>query len=101
MALAGGATVILDAAHLQPGERDRAGALAAGMGVPFHGFWLDAPVEWLKARVTAREADASDADARIVEKQTGYDLGPIRWHRLAAGESPEAVADMAMAVLGV
>ena len=101
MALAGGATVILDAAHLQPGERDRAGALASEMGVPFHGFWLDAPVEWLKARVTTREADASDADARVVEKQTGYDLGPIRWHRLAAERPPEAVADMAMTVLGV
>jgi aminoglycoside phosphotransferase family enzyme/predicted kinase len=100
MALAGGATVILDAAHLAAAERDRAGALAAAAGVPFDGIWLDAPVARLKARVTAREADASDADARVVEKQTGYDLGPIRWHRLAAEGSPEAVVDMAMAVLG-
>jgi predicted kinase len=81
-------------------ERDRAGALAAEAGVPFDGFWLDAPVERLKARVTTREADASDADAKVVEKQTGYDLGPIRWQRLAAEDSPAAVADMAMAALG-
>ena len=102
--LAGGATVILDAAHLMAEERDRAEALAAEAGVPFDGFWLDAPVERLKARVTTRglgrEADASDADARVVEKQTGYDLGPIRWQRLAAEGSPAAVADMAMAALG-
>lgn len=101
MALAGGATVILDAAHLKAAERDRAGAMAAEIGVPFHGLWLDAPVENLKTRVTVRGADASDADARVVEKQTGYDLGPIRWHRLATERPPEAVADMAMAVLGV
>ena len=37
MALAGGATVIIDAAHLKAAERDRAGALAAAVGVPFHG----------------------------------------------------------------
>ncbi len=100
MTLEGGATVILDAAHLKAEERDRAGALAAETGVPFHGIWLDASVERLKARVTARGADASDADARVVEQQTGYDLGPIRWQRLAAEGSPAAVADMAMAALG-
>jgi hypothetical protein len=100
MVLAGGATVILDAAHLQLAERGRAEALAAKAGVPFRGIWLDAPVERLKARVTARQADASDADARIIEKQTGYDLGPIHWKRLTAAASPEAVADMAMASLG-
>ena len=58
------------------------------------------PVERLKARVTARKAGASDADARVVERQTGYDLGPIRWRVLAAEGCPEAVADMAMAALG-
>jgi aminoglycoside phosphotransferase family enzyme/predicted kinase len=99
MALAGGATVILDAAHLKVAERDRAEALATTTGVPFAGLWLDAPVAQLKARVTARKADASDADAGVVEKQTGYDLGPIRWQRLATESNPEAVVDMAMAAL--
>jgi aminoglycoside phosphotransferase family enzyme/predicted kinase len=97
--LGGGATVILDAAHLQAEERDRAEALAVAAGVAFDGFWLDAPVERLKARVTARAPDASDADAGVVEQQTGYDLGPIRWRRLTAEDSPGAVADMAMAAL--
>lgn len=99
LALAGGATVILDAAHLRQAERDRAEALAAEAGVPFRGFWLDAPIERLKARVTARASDASDATARVVEKQASYDLGAIRWRRLAAEGSPEAVADMVMAAL--
>jgi hypothetical protein len=100
MALAGGATVILDAAHLKPAERGRAEAMAAEAGVAFHGFWLDAPVERLKARVTARAVDASDADARVVEQQAGHDPGPIRWQRLGAEDRPQAIADMAMAALG-
>jgi hypothetical protein len=100
MVIGGGATVILDAAHLKAEERDLAGALAVEAGVAFHGFWLDAPVEQMKARVTARAADASDADARVVEQQTGYDLGPIRWRRLVAEDSPAAVVDIAMAALG-
>ncbi len=100
MALGGGATVILDAAHLKEAERDRAAALAAGAGLAFHGFWLEAPLDRLKARVTARGADASDATAGVVETQSGYDLGTIRWRRLTAEGSPEAVADMAMAALG-
>jgi len=99
MALAGGATVILDAAHLKVAERGRAEALAVQAGVAFDGFWLDAPVEQMKARVTTRAADASDADASVVEKQTGYDLGPIRWQRLAAEGNPAAVADIVMAAL--
>jgi predicted kinase len=99
MVLEGGATVILDAAHLKAKERDRAEVLAARAGVAFDGFWLDAPVEQMKARVTARAADASDADASVVEKQTGYDLGPIRWQRLAAEDNPAAVADIVMAAL--
>jgi len=99
MALAGGATVILDAAHLKEAERDAAAALAGEAGVPFHGFWLDAPLDRLKARVTARAADASDATARVVENQAGYDLGTIRWQRLSAEASPEAVADVAMVAL--
>jgi len=100
MALAGGATVILDAAHLTEAERDKAGALAAEMGVRFDGIWLDAPVAHLKERVTDRVADASDADARVVEMQTGYEIGPIRCQRFPAEGPPESVAELAMAALG-
>jgi len=100
MALAGGATVILDAAHLTEAERDEAAAIAATAGVRFDGFWLDAPADLLKRRVNARGADASDATVSVVEKQTGYDLGTIRWHRLPADRTPDTIADMAIAALG-
>jgi len=99
MALSGGAAVILDAAHLRAEERDRAEEIAAEAGVRFDGFWLEAPLARLKARVSARAADASDATAAVVQKQTGYDLGAIHWRRLSAEGALEAVADMAMRAL--
>ena len=100
MALSGGATVILDAAHLRADERDRASGIAEAAGLRFDGIWLEAPVDRLKARVGARGADASDATAAVIEKQTGYDLGPIRWQRIAAEAEPGRVAERAMAALG-
>jgi predicted kinase len=100
MALAGGVPVILDAAHLRESERDRAAEVATAAGLRFDGFWLDAPVDRLKARIGARQADASDATAAVVEKQTSHDLGAIRWHRLAADREADAVARDALTKLG-
>ena len=99
MALEGGACVIVDAAHLRSAEREQAGALAAELGVPFTGLWLDVPVAEMKARVAARPQGASDATERVVEQQTNYELGEIRWHRLAAGGGLEELADAALAAL--
>jgi predicted kinase len=99
MALAGDVTVILDAAHLAEAERDQSAGIASAAGVRFDGFWLDAPEDLLKRRVSTRAADASDATASVVEKQTGYDLGTIGWHRLWTDRDPKAVTDMAISVL--
>jgi len=99
MALKGGATVILDAAHLKPGERERAERIAADSAVPFDGLWLTAPVERLKSRVSARSADASDATAAVIEKQTGYDIGPVRWQRLETEADADDVTDLAISEL--
>lgn len=96
MALDGGMPVILDAAHLREGERDAAAALAAEKAAPFQGLWLDADPETLAARVAARTADVSDADARVVALQTGYDLGEIRWTRIPAAGSSDEVAGRAL-----
>ncbi|HUF88311.1 MAG TPA: AAA family ATPase [Thermohalobaculum sp.] len=99
LAIEGGACVILDAAHLRPAEREQAGALAVELGVPFLGLWLEAPVAAMKARVAARPPGASDATASVVEQQTGYDIGPIRWHRREAGGSVEQLIGAALAEL--
>ena len=84
--LAAGRCVLIDAVHGRPEERDALAALAARLGVPFHGLWLDAPLDLRKDRVSARRGDASDADAAVVAHQESYDLGEIGWARLDAGQ---------------
>ncbi|MFG1235764.1 AAA family ATPase [Xanthobacter autotrophicus DSM 597] len=79
--LTSGYTVIVDAVHARPEERDALEDVAKEAGVPFNGLWLDAPADEMVRRVTARSGDASDADAAVVRHQLAYDLGPIRWVR--------------------
>jgi aminoglycoside phosphotransferase family enzyme/predicted kinase len=81
--LRAGHSVVLDAVFAHPDERAAAEALAAKVGVPFEGIWLDVPKEVAQARVAARKVDASDATPAVVERQFGYDLGEIRWRRLS------------------
>jgi len=97
--LRAGSSVVLDAAFLDPAERDAAEALAADRGVRFDGVWLEAPTEQLVARVTARKGDASDADAAVVRKQLGFDVGPIYWHVVDTSGMKEATLGQARAVL--
>ena len=80
-----GHSVVLDAVFAREDERHAAEALAAKVGVPFEGIWLDVPKEVAQARVAARKGDASDATPDVVERQFGYDLGQISWKRRPAG----------------
>ncbi|PWE18133.1 hypothetical protein DDZ18_00515 [Marinicauda salina] len=84
-ALAAGHSVVLDAVHARPDERDAAAALAREHGVGFDGLWLEASPDTLVARVGARSGDASDADAAVVRRQLGYDVGAVDWTVLDAG----------------
>ena len=84
--LAAGRCVLIDAVHGRPTERDALEALAARLGVPFQGLWLDAPLDVRTERVGARRGDASDADAAVVAQQESYDLGEIGWACLDAGQ---------------
>jgi uncharacterized protein len=79
--LRAGHSVVLDAVFARADERAAAEALAARLGVPFEGLWLDVPKEVAQARVAARKADASDATPAVVERQFGYELGRITWPR--------------------
>jgi aminoglycoside phosphotransferase family enzyme/predicted kinase len=74
-------SVVLDAVFAREDERAAAEALAGKVGVPFEGLWLDVPKEVAKARVAARQGDASDATPAVVERQFGYELGEITWKR--------------------
>lgn len=98
-ALAAGHSVIMDAVHARPDERDALAALATACGVPFHGFWLDAPDALLRQRLAERRGDVSDADSSVLEQQRTYDPGPVDWQVLDAGAGLDAMLDLALAAL--
>ncbi len=87
-ALRAGFSVILDAAFLRKSERDEAAALAARLGVVFHGFWLDAPDAVLEARLDARRDDASDAGIEVLRTQRRAAEPATEWRRIDAGQPP-------------
>ena len=95
-AVAAGCSVILDAVSAKAGERAAFAALAERLKVPFDGIWLEAPLEILRQRVGARKNDASDADLGVLERQFGYDLGALDWHRVDASSTPDVVAEAAL-----
>lgn len=87
-ALAAGHAVIADAVFQRPEERAALAALHPG----FTGFWLEAPLDLLRARIIARRGDASDATPAVLEAAAKRDAGPITWHRLDASAGTEAAA---------
>jgi aminoglycoside phosphotransferase family enzyme/predicted kinase len=91
-ALAAGHAVVADAAFLRPEERAQIAAAAAGVA-PFTGFWLTAPAETLRARILARQDDASDATPAVLEAALARDPGPLgEWQVLDASTDPAAAA---------
>jgi aminoglycoside phosphotransferase family enzyme/predicted kinase len=101
-ALAAGQAVILDAVYGQSASRGAAEELARRAGVPFDGFWLDAPATALEARVAARRDDASDATVEVVRRQlAGGSPTDHGWRALDAAGDADSVLAQAQAVLGL
>jgi aminoglycoside phosphotransferase family enzyme/predicted kinase len=98
-ALKAGQSVVVDAVHARPDERDALEAVANRLGVPFWSFWLDAPAEILIERVKARTNDASDADTSVVEAQIGFDRGAMRWHVLDARQPLDKLKSSALSAI--
>lgn len=85
--LKSGHAVVLDATFTQPSLRARAERLAAEIGVPFQGFWLEAPVDVLEARLGARVGDASDATIGVLHDQISRFSGQtVNWTRIDASQ---------------
>ncbi len=98
--VAAGHSAIVDAVYARPHERT---AIAA-TGVSFRGIFLTADLPTRVARVSARAADASDADAAVARVQEDYDLGEFddpRWVQLDASGTPEETLGRAKAALGL
>lgn len=75
--------------------------VAAAEGVAFTGFWLDAPLPDLLARVEARTNDPSDATGDVVLAQSKSLRPPPRWTRLRATPGGATPREAALAALGV
>ncbi|MDO8535367.1 MAG: AAA family ATPase [Xanthobacteraceae bacterium] len=98
-AVEAGHSAVVDAVYAEPGERAAIERMAAAAKVDFHGIWLDADLQSRVARVGARRADASDADAEIARAQESYDPGEIRWHRVDAVGNPAEILQAARRAL--
>jgi aminoglycoside phosphotransferase family enzyme/predicted kinase len=94
VALAAGHSVVADAMFLDPAMR--AGIAAAAGGAAFDGLWLTAPADVLKARISARVGDASDADASVLRQVLTTDPGPMSWHVIDASADPRGAASAAL-----
>ncbi|HEY1231508.1 MAG TPA: AAA family ATPase, partial [Ramlibacter sp.] len=71
IALGAGFPVILDAAFLRRDDREQARSLARSLGVPFSIGSCEAPADLLRARLGARQGDASEAGADALERLQG------------------------------
>ena len=100
LALRCGWSVIADATFLHPGSRRQVAALAARLGVPFAGLWLEAPAALLEQRADTRTADASDATAAVIRRQRRERIGQLEWQRLATDRPLPAVLAEARDMLG-
>jgi aminoglycoside phosphotransferase family enzyme/predicted kinase len=97
--VAAGHSAVVDAVFAKPEEREGLRAVARAHGVAFRGLFLTADMATRLARVEARQADASDADAAVVRAQETYDLGRNDWTLLdASGTSDETLARAAAAL---
>ena len=90
-AIRAGQSVVVDAVHSRPAEREAIEAVARENQVPFTGIWLDASEDILLKRIAQRTGDASDADADVVKHQLAYDIGPIAWTRFDASPGVESL----------
>jgi aminoglycoside phosphotransferase family enzyme/predicted kinase len=85
-----GHAVIADATFLSLEHRALIRQAAAGAGVPFVGFWLQAPLAALERRVTERTGDASDATVAVLRAAAPNDPGPGDWAAIDATDAATA-----------
>lgn len=91
IALAGGRSVVVDAVHAKPEEREAIASVAERFGAAFTGLWLEAPASMMIERIAARRADVSDATPGVLQEQLSYDLGSQQFSIVEAGRPLDEV----------
>ncbi len=92
--LQAGFACVLDATFLPTDAAILIQGMSRTLGVPVHKVWLEAPDEVLRARISARQGDASDADLAVLEHQL-CQPAPAGWLRVDVSGSPaEALASL-------
>jgi predicted kinase len=82
----------VDAVFDRAEDRAAIEQLAKQAGIPFHGFWLSAPMPELASRIAARTRDPSDATTEVLAAQSQRDPGRIDWAVIDAGHEPDATS---------
>ncbi|HEV7480113.1 MAG TPA: AAA family ATPase [Roseiarcus sp.] len=83
-ALLAGQSVLLDATFAAAAERSAVATVATELGVAFAGLFLNAPLATRLERISARQADASDADADVARRQAAEPLSEKGWAAVVA-----------------
>ncbi|MBO6531341.1 MAG: AAA family ATPase [Erythrobacter sp.] len=86
-----GSSCVLDATFLSSEAQEIAKALADKLAVPSARVWLDAPNEVLAQRLAERDADASDADLKVLRKQLSLP-DPAGWTKVDVTRAPKESA---------
>lgn len=97
--LADGCMVVADAVYADPEQRAAIAAVARKAGLSFHGIWLDAPADVLRARVAGRHDAASDADLSVLERQLQTVEAPDDWIRISAEGPPRDTASQIAGIM--
>ncbi len=102
VALDSGCSVIVDAVFPEAAQRTQLRDVASRTNAGFQGLWLDADEKLLRERIGGRGADASDADAAIIEKQLKTIEPPENWIKIdASGGTDATVAAIAKTLKGL
>jgi len=99
--LRAGHAAIVDAVSALPAQRAALAGLAARLGVPFDGLWLQADPDDLRRRIAERRNNASDATVAVLDRQLEYDLGPMDWIYIDGSGDKEHTVELARGVLHV
>ena len=87
-----GQAVVADATFMNVSHRTMVEQAAHQVGVPFRGFWLQAPLDLLEQRVADRTGDASDATVAVLHAAAPNDPGPLDWTPIDASDATNALA---------